>query len=45
MDKLETLRNLFAGSCDFAVLLLILIAVASIVLFLKVFKTDFGHND
>lgn len=45
MGQLYNLRNLIMGCCDFAVILLILIALASVVLFLKVFKSDFGHND
>lgn len=44
MGQLENLRNLIMGSCDFAVILLILVAVGSIVLFLKVFKGDFGMD-
>ena len=44
MGQLDNLRNLIMGSCDFAVILLILIAVGSIVLFLKVFKSDLGMD-
>jgi hypothetical protein len=45
MGQIDNLRNLIMGSCDFAVILLILMAVGSIVLFMKVFKSDFGQND
>jgi len=45
MFQLDNIRDLIMGSCDFAVILLILFAVASIVLFLKVFKSDFGQAD
>jgi hypothetical protein len=44
MGQVESLRNLIVGSCDFAVILLVLVAVGSIILFLKVFKSDFGRD-
>lgn len=44
MDQVANLHNLIVGSCDFAVILLILLAVGSIILFLKVFKSDFGRD-
>lgn len=40
----ESVRNLIAGSCDFAVIGLVLLALGSILLFLKVFKADFNQD-
>lgn len=44
MGQVYNLRNIIAGSTDFAVILLILIAVGSIILFLKIFKSDFSKD-
>lgn len=40
----ESVRNLIAGSCDFAVIGLVLLALGSILLFMKVFKADFSQD-
>lgn len=40
----EELRNLISGSCDLAVIGLILLALGSILLFFKIFKADFSQD-
>lgn len=40
----QSLHDLIAGSCDFAVIGLVLMAVGSILLFFKLFQADFKQD-
>jgi hypothetical protein len=45
MGEIYDIRNLITASCDFAVILLVLFSIAAIILFLRVFKSDFQQID